>query len=180
MHWRIEAMGSYRLFHAGAVTGAATLIAAFVLLKGDEKPAPEVVLAVAPAVVPVVPDVSEFTAQLAVLLETLPAPQPQPPSLPLPEIRRIVAAMPAELLPPLEPVEAIAAAAMEALAETGARPEIEVSATRLAEAEEALPVWTPAAGALPDAALADAGEGWLAAAGINDGAWEIRPLPRRN
>jgi hypothetical protein len=172
-------MDSNRLFRAGAVSGAATLVAAFVLLMGDEKGGSEVVLAVAPEAAPEVSDASELTAQLTTLLETLPTPAPQPPALPLVEIRRIVAEMPAGLLPP-EPVEAIAAAAMEVLAETGAQTEIEVSASRLAEAEEALPVWTPAAGALPDAALADAGEGWLAAAGINDGAWEIRPLPRRN
>jgi hypothetical protein len=171
-------MDSYRLFRAGAVSGAATLVAAFVLLKGDHKAGPEVVLAVAPKVA----DASELTAQLATLLETLPEPEPQPRALPLAEIRRIVAEMPAELLPPAspEPVEAIAAAAMEVLAETGAQPEIEVSASRLAEAEEVLPVWTPVAGSLPDAVPADAGEGWLAAAGINDGSWEIRPLPRRN
>jgi hypothetical protein len=179
MRRRIEAMDSYRLFRAGALSGAATLVVAFVLLKGDEKVGPEVVDAVAPEASPEVADASELTAQLATLLETLPASPPLQPSLPLTEIRRIVAEMPAELLPP-EPVEAIAAAAMEALAETGAQPEIEVSASRLAEAEEIPPVWTPAAGALPDAALADAGEGWLAAAGINDGTWEIRPLPRRN
>jgi hypothetical protein len=172
-------MVSYRLFRAGALSGAATLVAAFVLLKGDEKVGPEVVDAVAPEASLEVADASELTAQLATLLETLPAPPPLQPSLPLTEIRRIVAEMPAELLPP-EPVEAIAAAAMEVLAETAAQPEIEVSASRLAEAEEVLPVWTPAAGALPDAAPADTGEGWVAAAGINDGAWEIRPLPRRN
>ncbi len=172
-------MISHRLFRAGALAGAATLVAAFVLLKGDEKAGPEIVLESDPAVAPEVADVSELSAQLAMVLETLPAPAPQPPSLPLSEIRRIVAEMPAALLPP-EPVEAIAAAAMEVLAETGAQPEIEVSASRFAEAEEALPVWTPAAGTLPDAAPADMREGWVAAAGINDGAWEIRPLPRRN
>jgi len=167
---RIAAMNSYRLFRAGALSGAATLVAAFVLLKGGDRPGEDLV------------EISELTAQLAMVLEALPAPEPVAPALPAAEIRRIVAEMPAELLPPAppEPVEMIAAAAMEVLAETGAQPEIEVSSTRLAEADEALPVWTPAAGALPDAALADAGEGWLAAAGINDGAWEIRPLPRRN
>jgi hypothetical protein len=172
-------MDSYRLFRAGALSGAATLVAAFVLLKGDEKIGPEIVLERAPEVATGVADASELSAQLATLLETLPAPAPQPPALPVNEVRRIVAEMPAELLPP-EPVETIAAAAMVVLAETGAQPEIEVSASRLAEAEEILPAWTPAAGALPDAALADASEGWLAAAGINDGTWEIRPLPRRN
>jgi hypothetical protein len=163
-------MDSYRLFRAGALSGAATLVAAFVLMKGDDRAGEGIA------------DVSDLTAQLATVIEALPAPEPKAPALPAAEIRRIVAEMPAELVPPAppEPVEAIAAAAMEVLAETGAQPEIEVSATRLAEAEEVLPVWTPAAGALPDAALADAGEGWLAAAGVNDGAWEIRPLPRRN
>jgi hypothetical protein len=161
-------MDSYRLFRAGALSGAATLVAAFVLVKGDDR------------AVEGIADISDLTAQLATVIETLPAPEPQAPALPAAEIRRIVAEMPTELLPPPEPVEAIAAAAMEVLAETGAQPEIEVSATRLAESEEVLPIWTPAAGELPDAALADAGEGWLAAAGVNDGAWEIRPLPRRN